>query len=112
MLPKNNRLTKNKEFEQVFQAGKSYFGKLIGVKTIKNGMEISRFGFLVANKISKKATVRNLIKRRLRAIIQLNLNNIAKGYDCVILTQPAIKDQEYSTIENELVMALKKINLL
>ena len=36
MLNKSFRLTKNKEFDQVFKVGHSFFGAFLGIKVLKN----------------------------------------------------------------------------
>ncbi len=109
MLPANNRLTNDKDFDRTFKKGKSVYGNILGVKAVENHLPYSRFGILVGSKISKKAMVRNRIKRRLRAIIYNNLDQIEKGYDFVIITLPLIKEADYNAIKNELQ---NKINLL
>lgn len=112
MLPKKNRLTKNKEFENVFKNGDTFFTKILGIKYIKNGLEITRFGIIISHKISKKAVVRNKIKRRIREILRLNFEKIKKGYDVVILTRTGISDCEYDELEKNIEYALRKARLL
>ncbi len=109
MLPKKYRLSKNKEFDFVFKNGKSSYGKLLGVKIAKNNLLLSRFGILVGSKVDKRAVVRNKIKRRLRAIIYENLNKIKKGYDCVIITLPLIKEVSYQEIKRDLENNFRKL---
>jgi len=111
MLPKKYRLSKKKEFDFVFNNGKSSYGKLLGVKIAKNDLPLSRFGILVGSKIDKRAVVRNKTKRRLRAIIYENLDKIKKGYDCVIITLPLIKEACYQEIKKDLEDNFKKLGL-
>jgi ribonuclease P protein component len=115
MLKKINRLTKDKNFNNVFNpsAGrsKSSYDKITGVKAAANKEECSRFGVLVGTKISKKAVIRNKIKRQIREIIRKNLKNIKSGYDYIIITQPAIKDKGYREIEESMCGNFKKLGL-
>ena len=69
MLPKTNRLTKKKDFENVFKKGKGIKGDFLILRFVGNKTKTCRFGIVVSKKISKKATVRNKIKRRIRAAI-------------------------------------------
>jgi len=62
MLPKQHRITKDKEFALVFDQGKSYATKLLILKAMPNNSNISRFGFIVSAKVSKKACQRSKIK--------------------------------------------------
>ncbi|MBI4812545.1 ribonuclease P protein component [Candidatus Falkowbacteria bacterium] len=111
MLPKINRLTKDKEFNNVFKRGKSSFDKIIGAKTVENGLKVNRFGVLVSAKISKKATERNKVKRQIRDITREELDKMKIGFDAVIITLPEIKNRTYQEIKFSLTRHFKKLNL-
>lgn len=115
MLKKINRLTKDRDFDNIFNplAGKSRssYDKITGIRAVANKTEYSRFGILVGVKISKKAVVRNKIKRQIREIIKENLKNIKSGYDYIIITQLAIKDKGYQKIEESICGNFKKLGL-
>lgn len=85
---------------------------ILGVKSLKNTLPNSRFGFVVGSNVSKEAVTRNLIKRRLRAIVSKNESNIKKSFDIVIVTYPPIKDIEYKDLEIELLTIFKQLKLL
>ncbi|MEK7167334.1 MAG: ribonuclease P protein component [Patescibacteria group bacterium] len=112
MLQKQHRLIKDKDFKIIFQRGRSFFIKEFGIKFLKNNLDISRFGFVISNKIAKKANKRNLIKRRLREIIRKNLPNIATGFDVVIMARPEIKELKFSEMKEKIEEALKQIRIL
>lgn len=112
MLDKSNRITKDKEFEAIFKGGKGAYSKILGIKTISNKLEDSRFGILVSTKVSKKAVIRNRIKRQIREIIRLKLEEITRGQDCVIITLPQIKEADLKQIENALMFCLKRLRLV
>jgi len=114
MLKKIYRLTKKKDFERVSKKGKTAFSQILLIKYMKNNLASSRFGLIVSNKISKKATLRNLIKRRISEILRLSLDKIKKGYDIMIIVSPKIFDNKgkvlkYSEIEKNLIQTLQKI---
>ncbi len=73
MLGKENRLRRKKDFEEIFKKGRSFKESFLVLKILKNNLKVSRFGFVVSQKVSKKAVVRNKIKRRLREIVGLNI---------------------------------------
>ena len=112
MLAIKNRLTKQKDFDNVWQTGHSNFNEVLGIKISKNKLAISRFGFIVSAKISKKAVDRNKIKRRLRQVVEDNIKEIKPGYDVVIITQAAIINKEYKEIKNLVLKGFIKIKLL
>ena len=111
MLPRQNRLTKERDFNQTFRLGKSCFAKLLGIKAKKNNLANSRFGIVVANKVTKKATQRNKVKRQLREVIHGELKRVRPGYDFLIIALPAINDQSYEKIEKEVKNCLTKLNV-
>lgn len=111
MFKKENRLTKNKEFDNVWQAGRSSFDKNLGVKAVKNNLKINRFGILVGIKVSKKATERNKLKRRIREAVHLQLKKLKPGFDVVIIAQPASRDKEFAEIEKSVKDNFKRFKL-
>ena len=111
MLRKENRIRKDKEFDRVFKAGQSFYGKDLGLKLTKNDLNISRFGILINTKVSKKAVVRNLYKRQLRAIIRQELLSLKTGYDVVLIVFPLILEKKYSELAELLPTGFKRLNL-
>jgi len=112
MLPRECRLTKNKDFERVAKKGRAVYDKAIALKWIKNNLSYSRFGIVVSLKIDKRATVRNKIKRRIRAVIRENINQIQKGLDFMILTKPEIKNLGYQEIKDKLLGLFERGHLI
>lgn len=111
MLKKEHRLTKKKDFDNVFAVGRSSFSDILGIKLVANNTEKSRIGFLVGSKVSKKAVVRNLIKRRLRAAISSFLFSLPSGFDIVIIANKKIIEYNFSDIKKVLEINLKKLTL-
>ena len=70
MLPKINRIKKKKDFEIIFKKGASFRNNLFTLRFLKNSLGINRFGFVVSQKVSKKAVVRNKVRRRLTEAIE------------------------------------------
>ena len=111
MLPKIYRLHLKKDITLVLKKGRRFSGKFTTLFCFSNGKNISRFGFVVSKKISKKTTRRNLIKRRLRSVVYKSLPKARKGYDYLFLAKPAALNKKYSELENEvLVLLAKKLN--
>lgn len=111
MLEKKNRLSKNKEFDKVWQSGRSGFDGLLGVKMIPNKLELNRFGILVGLKVSKKAVERNYLKRILRETIRSLELSLKKGFDIVIICLPAAREKKPQDLKQSLVGNLKKLRI-
>lgn len=99
MLRKENRLNKTKEIENVFKNGKSFYNDLVGVKLFKNRSDSKRFCIIISAKISKKATDRNKIKRRIRSIIFKAEPFFKKGFDCLIIIKKDLSNLKFSDLE-------------
>ncbi|XOU94244.1 MAG: ribonuclease P protein component [Candidatus Kerfeldbacteria bacterium] len=112
MLPKERRIVKLSEWNKLHKRGIGAHSAEIVLKYIKNNTKITRFGFIVSTKISKKAVDRNLIKRRMRDVIEKKLSNIKEGYDVILIAKVKIKSNNYSEIEQMINQLLRKERLL
>jgi len=112
MLPHINRLSAKGDFARLFAKGKPVFAKGITLKLAKNGLEKTRIGFVVSTKVSKRAVVRNKVKRRLREAVRTHLDNLQPGWDMAFLTKPEIKDAEYVALAGTVDYLLKKAGVL
>jgi len=112
VLPKKNRLKKKKDFENIFRRGRSVKEDFVSFRWRPNGLKISRFGFIVSQKISKKATVRNKIKRRLREILKLTLPRLKKGIDGIFIACPGLEERNFYDIESAIKNIFARIKIL
>ena len=56
----------------------------MGLKFRANALPVSRFAVVAGVKVSKKAVVRNRLKRQVRAIVHEVLGEITPGYDVLL----------------------------
>ncbi len=112
MLPQVNRLKKEKDFDKVFKKGKSFKNSFLILRILQNNLKESHFGFIVSKKVSKKAILRNKIKRRLRDIIRQNIKNIKKGIDVVLIVLPGLEKNNFLETKEILNTLLKKAGLV
>ena len=113
MLPKANRLKKNKEFERVFKNGRSFREDFLILRVILNNLKNSRFGFVISSKVSKKAVIRNKIKRWLRqaVLFQLKENNkIQESIDVIIIVKPGTIVKDFQEVKKVVNKIFKKLN--
>jgi ribonuclease P protein component len=112
MLKKENRLTRKKDFDAVWQKGRSSFDKIFGVKILPNKLETNRFGIMIGLKVSKKAVERNRIKRRIREIIIGQEKNLKTDLDVVITVLPAARGKEFAELEESIEFNFKRLKIL
>lgn len=109
MLSRANRLSKKSDFQRVFARGRAAPTPLYAIKWNKNTFGEPRFGFIVANTISKKATQRNIIRRRLREAVRRNLAESFPAVDVVIVARSALLTRRYKDIEPVIIRSLQII---
>jgi ribonuclease P protein component len=94
MLPLKNRIQKKKDIEMIFKKGRTFKEASLILKTMRNDLGTSRFGFIVSQKVSKKANIRNKIKRRLREIVRLHPLEI--NTDNLFITLPGMEKNDFA----------------
>ena len=72
----------------------------------------SRFGISISRKVSKRAVVRNRVKRQLKAAIRHYLPRIEPGWQVVIVVRTTAVECEFDDFLRELEYLLKKVSVL
>jgi len=112
MLTKSHRLVDKRDFQRVYQKGRLLKARGLGLKCLSNHLKKTRMGVVVSLKISKKAVLRNKIKRQIKEILGSNLKKIKKGYDILIFTYPEITNFSFTEIRQELEGLLSKAGII
>ncbi|MDD2697056.1 MAG: ribonuclease P protein component [Candidatus Pacebacteria bacterium] len=111
MLSKPNRLKQKKDIERVIKKGENFKEKFLVLKTAKNNLSQSRFGFIVSQKVSKKASTRNKFKREMREIVRKKIKSLKTGRDNLFITLPGTEKKKFPEIEETITTLFKKANL-
>jgi ribonuclease P protein component len=111
MLPQINRLKKKTDFGRVLKKGRGVREGFLLLKFAKNNLKVSRFGFVVGRKISKKATLRNKIKRRLREALRKELPKLKPGFDGVLVALKGSEPKGLKETERMVKKILQKTKL-
>jgi len=106
-LPKQYRLTQSQAFSQVYQSGRQASTKHLVVKIIqapgeRSDQDCSRFGITISQKVSKRAVVRNRLKRQVRAALQTLMPRLQPGLWIVIILRVAALECDYWQFLREL----------
>lgn len=113
MLPKENRLTKKTDFTQVSKRGEVIQSKNFGLAYFRaNNNKAPKFGFIVSNKISKKAVDRNKVKRVLRQVVRELVGDVKNGLLFVLLVKKSILGASQDELKRELEGKLRQIGAL
>lgn len=107
MLSKEYRLRNDKDIKTLFAKGKGVFGLLVNIKYLPNKLPVSRFAVVVGTKVSKKAVIRNRLRRQLKAIIYKHLNIIRPGFDIVLMPKKEAIGKKSKEFDEEIIKTLK-----
>lgn len=102
MLPKEERLKKSSEFAYIYRRKRSVANSLlilyVGNKK-RNESLPTRVGFVVGKKVSKKAVIRNRIKRQMReAYKELREVGLREYQNLIFIARPGIIESDYKQI--------------
>lgn len=111
-MKKEIKLRKNREFQIVYRRGKNFWNHDFTIFIRPANKSRVRFGISITKKFGK-ANKRNLIKRRLKEILRLNIESLGLGYEMVILPKKSTLDISYLELEKSLLkligISLKKV---
>lgn len=108
MLSWLNRIAKDEEIKRILRLGRTRSTPLFVLKTFKNSLGIPRFGFVISNKVAKKAVVRNKLRRRLREITRSFLKEGLGGLDFLIIARQGLVNLNFSDLKEEIAKLLIK----
>lgn len=102
MLAKTNRLLTADDFRGVLRRGKRHSAQAmtVSIVTTVEGNP-ARFGFVVTKKVGN-AVMRNVVRRRLKAVARELVDGGMAGVDVVVRALPASTDTDWATLRHEL----------
>lgn len=112
MLAKKYRLTKQRDFDQVFKKTRSIFSENLSIRSLRSNQEVTTFGFIISNKIDKRSTRRNALKRQLRTIVGMR-DDIVGGFKIIIsVKKDFIYPYDQKKIKDQVDYLLKKSGVI
>jgi ribonuclease P protein component len=112
MLAKNNRLNTDLEIKRLIRSGKTFFLPQLTFKYSANQDKDIKIGFIVSNKVDKRATKRNLLKRRLREANRSFLKDLKPGHNLLIIAKKSALDLSFVELKKQIEFAYNQIRLL
>ncbi len=109
MLKRQQRITNGKEFQNIYRRGRHLSSAFFGLNYLRNNFGFSRIGVVVSKKTARKATDRNLYKRRVREILRLNYTKITAGFDIIITLKGSVREADFKQLELDLLEIINKL---
>jgi ribonuclease P protein component len=117
-LPRHYRLKQRKEFSKVYRLGLRCSSSHLILRALRlnvsttDGFPHSQVGVSVSQKVSKKAVVRNRIKRQIQSAMLALMSRVPPGWHLVIVVRPDAIRCEYSQFLQELEQLLIKAGII
>jgi ribonuclease P protein component len=118
-LPKAHRLRDRKDYRAVYEQGIRRYSPhltLIALFPKENqdvaSIPATTFGISISKKVSKKAVVRNRIKRQIKGAIRTYLQSVDPGWKVVIVVKPKAIECKYEHFLRELEELLKQTKII
>ncbi len=112
MLASRNRLKQPRAIARVFRQGRQGSSGNIRLKASINGTQESRVVVVVSKKVSKRAVVRNRIRRRVGALVAERWATVPSGYDIVIVVHGDIAEAPAAELAKQLAEAVERTKMI
>ena len=103
------RLRRRKEFDVVFQQGRTWANELLVLRSLPNQLDHNRYGFVTSKRLGG-AVVRNRVRRRLREA--LRSLPVRAGWDVVISARLPAAQSDFHELKEALVDLLTSARML
>lgn len=101
-----------RDFDRVFQEGKVLQSDFFTIMYVENGLDYNRIAVMIKRKFGK-AYQRNKARRWIKEAYRLMKNELARGFDIIILPRKTLsevfKSLSYFHVQKELYDLLKRI---
>jgi ribonuclease P protein component len=112
MLARNFRLRQTGDINRVYARGRYGGAAILHVKALKSSYEHPRIAIVVGKKVSKKAVVRNQIRRQIAAQLQNLWQTLDGGYDIVVSVREDASGLTAPELAKQLTAALTKAGVI
>jgi ribonuclease P protein component len=108
VLARENRLRQPKDITRVYKRGVYGAAGALSVKAAPSGRPHLRAVVVVGKKVSKRAVVRNRIRRRIIGELERSLATLNSGYDIVVSVHSDVSVVPAAELRERLFQALTR----
>lgn len=92
----------------MWQTGRVIRGRTVVLRYAPSTEKLSRYGFVVSSAIAKRANVRNLVKRRLRAVA--SKAELTHPFNIVVYATKAAPLATFADLKKDFLQTLEYLN--
>lgn len=112
MAARAYRISKGADFERLFSRGNRVHLPTLSLLFARHEGSGTRYAVIVGVAVTKRATARNLLRRRLSEYLRRILPTIASGYDCAFIVRPPARAASRSALREAATILLRRAKLL
>lgn len=112
MLPQHERLKRKIDFDRLRQEGKRHNRRSLSLVVLRLNEPGRKAGFIVTKRLSKKAVVRNRIKRQMRAAYLLHRSHLKQGYLFLFIARQTLIDSSFSHLQSQMEALLNEVEAI
>ena len=104
-------LKNNRDFQKVYNNGKSFANKFLVMYVLENGTDCNRLGISVSKKVGN-SVVRHRVKRLIKESYRLHENIFNSGLDIVVIARQSVATVGFFEVESALLHLTKKHEMI
>ena len=109
MPARQHRITRGDDYRRISRAGRRVGGATCTTHAVLHtGQEPARFGFIISRAVGNAVT-RNLVRRRMKTVVERRLHDGFSGSDIVFRAHPASAEASFAQLEREMNRALDRV---
>ena len=99
-------------FPALFDTGKSEASRSLVMRYVPNGLEKTRVGVIAAKRTFRRAVDRTRARRLMREAFRLEREQLATGYDLVLIGRQKLTELQCQDVRHELLKLCRRAKLL
>jgi len=112
IMQRQYRLARRQDFTRVYRLGRSSANRQFVIYAMANKRnEKIRVGVSTSKKLGG-AVVRNRLRRRVKEIVRLHIDEIARGFDLIVIVRNPAVQMDYQEMEKSLLHAIRRADLI
>ena len=112
MLPRAHRIRSRQDIAALARRGQAIRGPHLTLRIFVRPKGPSRFVCSISQKVSKKATERNRLRRQLQEIIRHTLPSLTRPSDGLVLVRPEALHTPFPVLRDEVHLLFERAKLL
>jgi ribonuclease P protein component len=112
MFPRERRLARHRDIQRILKTGRRVSTPALMMRHLPNERTYPRVTVVVGTAVSKRATVRNKLKRQLRELLRHELKGVAVGADIMLSTRAAALKHDYQALGEMVHFLLQRAGIL